>query len=359
MPVTIKVNGNSLVHKGSGGVSTATVPDVCKTPSPGGPVPIPYPNISRSVTLANGTTTVSADGGMMIANKGSEFSSSIGDNPGVLGGVTSGTFMKESTWILYSFDVKMEGKGACRLTDKKFQNHGNTVDLAGVLQPQVIAEGLRLGILPELQHICDVKCDCQNAGQGQICITQKLWKEENDSLHTTTIKAEPRYNMIPDVPEVIPSKKVGQRSTRSLPSGSRAPDVVIVHDGTKLPTADNIKAVVEIKLGKDTWQPGREADYAEIAGGRDKMVELNDSNCKCGDEEKVKEKVPVPLPVPVKKRSPFGLPSLDKVVPVVATVGAIALVGAALILLAPEALAGAAAVAVIGLFVGIPGKGGA
>jgi len=28
MPVTVKVNGNSLVHKGSGGVSTATLPDV-------------------------------------------------------------------------------------------------------------------------------------------------------------------------------------------------------------------------------------------------------------------------------------------------------------------------------------------
>ena len=49
----VKVNGtaNSLVHKGSNGISTATIPDVCKTPSPGGPVPIPYPNISQSATL--------------------------------------------------------------------------------------------------------------------------------------------------------------------------------------------------------------------------------------------------------------------------------------------------------------------
>ena len=39
MPVTVKVNGtaNSLVHKGSNGISMATIPDVCKTPSPGGP----------------------------------------------------------------------------------------------------------------------------------------------------------------------------------------------------------------------------------------------------------------------------------------------------------------------------------
>ena len=137
MPVTVKVNGtsNSLVHKGSNGISMATIPDVCKTPSPAGPVPLPYPNISQSATLAKGTTTVKADGGMMIAIKGSEFSLSNGDNPGVAGGVKSSTFMKESTWILYSFDVKMEGKNACRLSDKKFQNHENTVDLAGTLVP--------------------------------------------------------------------------------------------------------------------------------------------------------------------------------------------------------------------------------
>jgi hypothetical protein len=353
MPVTVKVNGtsNSLVHKGSGGVSVATLPDVCKTPGPGGPVPIPYPNISRSATLANGTTTVSADGGMMIANNGSQFSASNGDEAGVAGGVKSGTFMKESTWITYSFDVKMEGKGACRLTDKKFQNHQNTVDLAGVLQPPLIAEGLRLGILPELQHICDVKCQCQSIGQGQRCITGKLWLEEQDSLHTTTIKAEPRYNMLPDVPEVIPSKKEPQRSTRGLPKGSRSPDVVIVHDGTKLPTADNVKAVVEIKLGKDTWQPGREADYSEIAG-RDKLVELNDSNCTCSAEEEPERKF-VPLPVPVEERSRVRLPSLQKV----AAFGAIALVAAAVVFFAPEELAAAAVVGVVALFVG-PAKGG-
>lgn len=133
MPVTIKVNGtvNSLVHKGSNHFSAATVPDVCKTPSPGGPIPVPYPNISQSITLSKGTASVKADGGMMIANKGSEFSMSNGDNAGVAGGVKSSTFMKESTWILYSFDVKLDGKNACRLSDKKFQNHENTVDLAG------------------------------------------------------------------------------------------------------------------------------------------------------------------------------------------------------------------------------------
>lgn len=139
MAVTININGRSsgmtLCHKGSNGISTATIPDVCKTPSPGGPVPIPYPNIAISSDLTKGTTTVEADGGNMCANYGSEFSKSTGDEAGTVGGVVSSTFIKEATWITYSLDVKLEGKGACRLSDKMFHNHQNTVNAAGVLQP--------------------------------------------------------------------------------------------------------------------------------------------------------------------------------------------------------------------------------
>ncbi len=178
MPVTVKVNGaaNSLVHKGSNGVSTATIPDVCKTPSPGGPVPIPYPNISQSATLAKGTTTVKADGGMMIAIKGSEFSLSNGDNAGVAGGVKSSTFMKESTWILYSFDVKMDGKNACRLTDKKFQNHENTVDLAGELQPPNAVNPPK--DLEDIAKCCQLAIDCDSASAGENCTSRGTKKHK-------------------------------------------------------------------------------------------------------------------------------------------------------------------------------------
>jgi uncharacterized Zn-binding protein involved in type VI secretion len=114
-----------------------TVPDVCKTPSPGGPVPIPYPVImSMSSDLKGGTTTVKADG-KMIAIKGSEFSRCSGDEAGTAGGVKSSTNMKEAKWLLYSFDVKIEGKNACRKTDKMTMNHANTVCLAGTDQDDV------------------------------------------------------------------------------------------------------------------------------------------------------------------------------------------------------------------------------
>jgi uncharacterized Zn-binding protein involved in type VI secretion len=134
MAFTIHVNGrsNSLVHKGSMGIAKSTMPDVCKTPSPGGPVPVPYPVIvSLSSDLTKGTKTVKVEGKKMAAIKGSEFSRCTGDEPGTAGGVKSSTNMKEATWILYSFDVKLDGKNACRLSDKMMMNHGNTVCLAG------------------------------------------------------------------------------------------------------------------------------------------------------------------------------------------------------------------------------------
>ena len=47
MGQTTFANSRGIAHKGSGGMSMV-FPDVCKTPSPGGPVPIPYPNIAMS-----------------------------------------------------------------------------------------------------------------------------------------------------------------------------------------------------------------------------------------------------------------------------------------------------------------------
>jgi hypothetical protein len=145
---TIKVNGtvNGLVHKGGSWMSIATVPDVCKTPTPGGPVPMPYPNMSQSSSLADGTTTVKVDGGNMAAIKGSKFSMSSGDEPGSVGGIKSNTFKQASTWILYSFDVKLDGGNACRFSDKKFQNNENTIDAMGVipLVVQVLVDDVKM-----------------------------------------------------------------------------------------------------------------------------------------------------------------------------------------------------------------------
>ena len=187
MPVTIKVNGTnlSLVHKFSNGISTATIPDVCKTPCPGGPVPIPYPNIAQSITLSDGTTTVKGDKAM-AANKGSKFALSNGDNAGVAGGVKSNVFMKEATWILYSFDVKMDGKNAARFSDKMFHNSENCANLGGVIQA-LVAAGLTE---EEANLICQAFCETQTEYdkgkppkgklEGSGCCSRDFEKRIND-----------------------------------------------------------------------------------------------------------------------------------------------------------------------------------
>ncbi len=155
MPTHVLANRLGATHKGSIGISTATLPDVCKTPSPGGPVPLPYPNCAEHNTLTDGTTTVTIKGNM-VAIKGSTYSSSIGDEAGTAGGLTSGTFKKEAEWITYSFDIKMEGANVCRNTDKMFHNHKNTVDLGGNLDPAPIDPW-------DKEYLCWVMCNCRNA----------------------------------------------------------------------------------------------------------------------------------------------------------------------------------------------------
>jgi hypothetical protein len=43
---TVFANMRSITHQGDGFTQTCAVPDVCKTPTPAGPVPIPYVNVA-------------------------------------------------------------------------------------------------------------------------------------------------------------------------------------------------------------------------------------------------------------------------------------------------------------------------
>jgi hypothetical protein len=123
MPCTVFANSRGIAHKGSGGMSMVA-PDVCKTPTPGGPVPIPYPNVGKSSDTTGGPTTVTVDGQMPMV-KGAKYMLSSGDEAGSVGGVMSGVFKGECEFMMYSFDVKIDGKNACRLGDPLFHNKKN------------------------------------------------------------------------------------------------------------------------------------------------------------------------------------------------------------------------------------------
>ena len=136
MPVTVGVNFLSVVHKSSNGVTIA-FPDVCKTPTPAGPIPIPYPNIGKASDTSKGPKKVKTDGAMPMT-KGAKYMMSTGDEAGSAGGVASSKTKGKAEFILYSFDVKIEGKNVPRAFDLMLHNDKNTPPFP-VLQPPIIA----------------------------------------------------------------------------------------------------------------------------------------------------------------------------------------------------------------------------
>jgi hypothetical protein len=114
-----------------GGTSLGT-PDVCLTPSPVGPVPVPYPNTAMGATSNPLTTalTVLTDC-MPSLNQMSQSMISMGDNAGVSMGVASGMVMGPQSYVLGSFTVLKEGVPAQRMTSITGHN-GLSMNCPGV-----------------------------------------------------------------------------------------------------------------------------------------------------------------------------------------------------------------------------------
>jgi hypothetical protein len=135
----VGVNKLSIVNADSGG-TTVAFPDVCKTPSPAGPVPIPYPNIAKSSDTAKGSKKVTVEG-KPLCLKDSNFSTSTGDEAGTAGGgVASSKTKGKAEFVNYSFDVSIEGKNVPRSFDLMLHNDKNTPPFP-VLQPPVMGVG--------------------------------------------------------------------------------------------------------------------------------------------------------------------------------------------------------------------------
>lgn len=92
------------------------MPDVCKTPTPAGPVPIPYPNTASNAMPMVPTAALN----VMIVGKNAMMETSQimltnGDQAGVAGGVVSNTFMGPAQFKLGSKKVMINGRGAAYL----------------------------------------------------------------------------------------------------------------------------------------------------------------------------------------------------------------------------------------------------
>ncbi len=113
-----------------GGMMTMTVPDVCKVPTPGGPVPTPFPNIGQGSQLNPGKLTKKVKiSKAPAANLGSATIISSGDEVGTLLGISSNKIIGTIKFTQGSVKVRLEGKGAIRVGDPTQHNNANTVGL--------------------------------------------------------------------------------------------------------------------------------------------------------------------------------------------------------------------------------------
>lgn len=126
-----------------GGKATSTAPDVCQTPSPTGPMPVPYPNLAdMSMADPGGLVRDVLVAGMPAMNQMSKVPMSNGDQAGAGGGVISKKIMGEMIFTSASQQVNVGGKPAVRVTCQTSHNAKNTQGLASIPgQTQVMVLG--------------------------------------------------------------------------------------------------------------------------------------------------------------------------------------------------------------------------
>jgi hypothetical protein len=247
-----------------------------------------------------------------------------------MGGVVSGTHLAETDWITHSFDVFVDKKPACRLTDKLFMNHRNTVNMAGLKQRDLPKEDQDF-----LDEMCQMACECLNELKGKMepgqtyqdCVRRKI-----DAKHYDGRYPKPDSPMWREIPYDRGSDwdLIGSQSDPNIPSSnfirpnSRRLDVAQVEDG-------KVTKLYDMKFGDDSLTDEAEEDYRRIAkkqtGSRKNFEEFRvDERCDCDDDWPPKQPAPVTAPAPEEKSL------LDKFGDALASTTGLRLTGTALVL---------------------------
>jgi len=108
------------------------MPDVCLTPTPVGPIPIPYPNIAIGMTAIPPTASLKVlTVAMPTHNMMTTVPMSNGDNAGVNMGVMSGMVMGPTRHMIGSFTTLVGGMPCTKMTSMSGQN-GMSLNIPGM-----------------------------------------------------------------------------------------------------------------------------------------------------------------------------------------------------------------------------------
>lgn len=117
----VLINGRSAVHAGSQGILKTE--DICYTGE--AKIPVLYCNIAKSADAAHTANSVFVNNNP-VCHQQSIFTKSSGDEPGIYGGIRSGTIQGKAEFITASSNVFIEGVAAVRAGDLMVSNNRNT-----------------------------------------------------------------------------------------------------------------------------------------------------------------------------------------------------------------------------------------
>ncbi|WP_342377925.1 DUF4150 domain-containing protein [Myxococcus stipitatus] len=276
------------VTKGSSGVAVATLPNVCKMPGPPAPfVPTPLPNIGKSGDSPKGYSKSVTIEGDAIAIRGASFGSS-GDmaSKGTGGGLVSSNTHGPTKFIgPGSMTVKVEGKNVQLLSDPMLNNCGpsgspaNSATMAGLLQkpgkPAIEKD------LKKLARQCNAKVnreagytkgkkpsgkECTQLGTKKHACCEAAIKKANNPRVKSEVAYDKKGGLSPKSrgqalgagsKAKAAAKSAGQNAQQQKAAFSKAfypllpaisLDVVVLKDGTKPPTRDNIEKIYDFKF---------------------------------------------------------------------------------------------------------------
>lgn len=113
---------NLMARKDGAWMIIGMTPDVCKTPMGSAVIPIPYPVIAYLSTSQKTSSNVRANSDdVLILNK-SFAAITIGDQPGVCGGVKSGTVGGKCHLDQHTTSVRANKRYVVRHGDKAWMN---------------------------------------------------------------------------------------------------------------------------------------------------------------------------------------------------------------------------------------------
>jgi hypothetical protein len=196
MSCEVYANNNEISCKGGGNIVIAEFPDVCLSPPspPAGPIPIPYPNTSKSKDMQEGSRTVQIGGKeVMLKDKSFYKSSPLGNESATNsfgGNVLSHTITGKTYCVSWSMDVKIEGENVDRHMDMTTSNH-MCAPMPGGTPPATMTMGAFKPVIP-----------------GQKYSDQTCTDADRDTLHDDINRKKAIQKVqVPKKPPTDPTKK--------------------------------------------------------------------------------------------------------------------------------------------------------